>query len=218
MPGPIDTLRFVHSAIVAEAVRLEERAHGDLDEHLAASLREDVAFLGGLLDAHTKGEEVGLFPRLDEKLPHYSDGYLFDHEDERALFAELDGLLKRAAEGDEAAWPLARRELVALRCNATAHVSKENGLVLPLVCELFSPEEQVAMIQNILSTIDPASMPRIVPWIFNRVSADEAEGYARALHKAMPPEVFAKARTWIADGVEAERLADLTKRFPEVAA
>ena len=58
MPGPIDTLRFVHAAITREADDLEA-AVGASDPAAAGALAERIELFGRLVNLHTRGEEVG---------------------------------------------------------------------------------------------------------------------------------------------------------------
>lgn len=212
MPGPIDTLRFVHSAILAEAAALEREAHGASAASDAAPLRERVALFSELVDAHTRGEEAGLFPVLSERAPKIAETYLFDHTEERELFAEMLSSLDRCAQGDEEALAALRRQTVVLSEHSGSHVRKENELVLPYVVENFSAPEQVEMVQKILAVFTPDQMAKAVPWIVKNVSLDDAVAYTGAISKAMPPPVFAKAKGWIEGGVSAERWQALVER------
>ena len=212
MPGPIDALRFVHSAILAEAAALEQAAHDAGSPGDAAPLRERVALFSELVDAHTRGEEAGLFPVLAERAPKIADTYLFDHTEERALFAAMLDSLDRCAQGDAQALATLRRQTIALSEHSGSHVRKENELVLPYVAEHFPPPEQGEIVQKILSVFTPEQMAAAVPWIVRNVSLDEAVAYTGAISKAMPPPVFAKAKGWIEAGVPAERWQALVER------
>ena len=164
MPSPIDALRFVHTSIVRESERIDQvLAQASTAEDLVA-IADDVALFEELVQLHTRGEELGLFPVLAEAAPHIDETYLFDHDEERATFAAL----REAIAGNDL--DAARRAAVVLRQDARSHVEKENTFILPLVVELFTPE-QGAMLGQILSTIPTERMPAVVPWIIERVSA-----------------------------------------------
>jgi len=216
MPGPIDSLRFVHAAILAEADGIEAAAAAATPADVGA-LRDRVAYFSNLVNLHTKGEEVGLFPKLAERHGQLPAPYLHDHEDERALFAEILELCDACQKDDAAALARLRRQTIALNAHASSHIAKENTLVIPLVGELFSPEEQGAMIQQILSTISPEEMAKAVPFIVSRCNLDMAAAYVGALAGAMPPPVFEKAKGWIADGVDADKVAALKQKVPALA-
>jgi hypothetical protein len=210
VPGPINSLRFVHAAILTESDRIDAAASAATSSHDLTAIADDVAFFEDLVLLHTRGEELGMFPVLAELAPHIDETYLFDHEDERATFAALRGAIDA---GDVTA---AQRAAVVLREHAHSHIEKENTLILPFVDEHLAPPEQGAMLGKILSTIPPEKMAAVVPWIINRISHDDAEKYVTVLAGALPPEAFAAAKGWIRDGVEPDALAELIRRLPHL--
>jgi hypothetical protein len=110
MPGPIDSLRFVHTALVREITDLDRLVADARTAEQAAVLGDRFAFLEKLSEGHTQGEEIGLFPDLDAKIPSLSKTYLFDHVDERAAFARIRASIDACRKGDAAALtPLAVR-------------------------------------------------------------------------------------------------------------
>jgi len=216
MPGPIDSLRFVHAAILAEADGIEAAAAAATPADIAA-LRERVAYFSNLVHLHTKGEEIGLFPKLAERHGQLPALYLYDHEHERALFAEILELCDACQKDDAGALARLRRQTVALNAHTSSHIAKENELVIPLTGELFSPAEQGAMVQEILSTIGPEEMATAVPFIVSRCNLEMAAAYVGVLASAMPPPVFEKAKGWIAGGVDADKVAALKQKVPALA-
>lgn len=210
MPGPINALRYVHSAILAESDRIDAVADGADSVEDLAHLADDVAFFENLVLLHTTGEEQGLFPKVAAAAPHIDETYLFDHEDERQTFTNLRSAI---ADGDVNE---ARRAAVVLREHAHSHIEKENTLILPFVDEHFAPPEQGQMLGEILSTIPSEQMAQVVPWIIDRLSADDAEAYVSVLEHAMPPEAFTAAKGWIRDGVAPGMYSELTTRLPQL--
>jgi hemerythrin-like domain-containing protein len=220
MPGPIDSLRFVHAAILKEADDLEAAvvALDDADAATAAgALVGRMQYFGELVNAHTKGEEVGLFPPLVERDPAIAETYLFDHVDERELFAELVGLLQSCAGGDPDALVTLRREIVALVTHIHGHISKENELVLPRVAAEFSAEQQDKMVGDILSTFTPEDTAKAIPWIVGRLDTDTAAAYVQVLANVMPPPAFGAAKGWIQGGISDEQWTALVERAPVLA-
>jgi hemerythrin-like domain-containing protein len=217
MPGPIDSLRYVHAAILAEADDLEALVAGATTPETAGALADRLDFFGHLVTAHTEGEEIGLFPPLVERDAAIAETYLIDHAEERALFAELSSLAARCASGDTEALDRLRREIVALATHAHSHVGKENELILPRVSQLFSAEEQAAMVGRILSTFTPEDTARGVPWIVARLDPEAAAAYVGALSAAMPPPVFDAAKGWIRAGISDEQWDALVERVPTLA-
>lgn len=210
--GAIQSLRFVHTAIATEARALEARAlSSELD-----GLDEAFAWFARLSKLHTDGEEVGLFPALEERVPNSGATFLHDHDEEEALFAEILELLPRARGGDGEAVARLRRQCIALTEHLVPHIDKENGWVLPLVEEHFTPPEQGAMVGRILSTIGPEDMARAVPWIMNRISHDQRVAYATVLSNAMPPPVFEACKGWLSEGLPSDVHAALAEAVPAI--
>src|SRR5262245_5451438 len=146
MPGPIDALRFAHTAIERELLDLEKAVTSAASAADVEPLGERFAFLEKFCDGHTRGEEIGLFPELDAKLPKFSATYLFDHGDERAAFSRIHGELARCGKGEEAALGVLRVEVMKLADHVCRHIRKENELIVPLCHELFSVPEQAAIV------------------------------------------------------------------------
>jgi len=158
MPGPIDGLKFAHTAIERELTDLDRLVTKATSPADAAALADRFAFLERFCEGHTKGEEIGLFPTLDEKVPKLSQTYLFDHGDERAAFARIHADLARCTTDDADALPRLRSEVSKLADHVIRHIRKENELVIPLVHELFSVPEQGAIVQKVVSAFPPADM------------------------------------------------------------
>ena len=216
MPGPISGVRFVHAAICAEAEAIERAAASD--EDLGNAL-ERITFLSRTVKLHTDGEEASIFPALEEKMPAVAAAYLFDHDEEDALFAELlrlgDDLKARDSVETRARF---RRQTTALTEHLLPHIRKEDTLVTPLLERLFSPPEQGALIGKMLAGFSPADMANVLPWIIRSISADDREQYLRMMKGAMPPERFVGVTSWIKAGVDGAIWDDLRRRVPELPA
>jgi iron-sulfur cluster repair protein YtfE (RIC family) len=216
VPGPIDSLRFVHGAILTEADDLES-ALASATPSEAGALADRLDLFGHLVDGHTRGEEHGLFPRLVEHDEAIAETYLFDHVEERELFAELSALARDCAGGDEGALARLRRQMVALASELHSHVAKENELILPRVAAAFTPEEQGRIVGDILSVFTPDDTAAAVPWIVARLDPDTAARYVDALSAAMPPPVFEAAKGWIRGGISDEHWVAVLERAPVLA-
>lgn len=187
MPGPIDSLRFAHTAIERELMDLDRLVSSASSAADVAGLAERFAFLEKFCDGHTKGEELGLFPELDAKLPKFSSTYLFDHGDERAAFARIHGLLGRCKEGDAAALASLRGEVTKLADHVLRHIRKENELVIPLVHELFGIPEQGAIVQRVVSVFSPPEMVAGATFMIAWLDPPMRVAYATILANVAPP-------------------------------
>ncbi len=188
--GPIFALKHVHCAIENEAHALDALAPTLTEGSDLSALRQRVAAFGLHVRTHTRGEELALFPRLDERAPHVGAAYLHDHEDENALFAELDSLFAAAIAGERTHARL-RRQLVALSEHVLPHIAKENELVLPLVAKLFTPEEQMGIAGGIAKSVPPEAFVPGVAWMAQTLRPEQRPAWFAAMSRALPPPVLA---------------------------
>jgi hemerythrin-like domain-containing protein len=186
MPGPIDSLRFAHTALQREITELERLVMAAAAPKDAAALAERFAFLDHFCEGHTSGEELALFPELDAKVPRLSSTYLFDHVDERAAFGSIRAALERCGAGDAVALAALRRDVTALADHMHRHIRKENELVLPLVHEHFSAAEQAGIVQRVVSRFSPEDMGAVVPFMVAWLDPEDRARYVGILAGALP--------------------------------
>ena len=94
---PAEGVRFIHKAIQRDVRQIEELVRRAKSTADLATAKERLTFFGRVNDLHMKGEEAGPFADLEARAPHVRDAYLFDHEDERGLIAELLAEIDHAA-------------------------------------------------------------------------------------------------------------------------
>jgi hypothetical protein len=207
---PAEGVFFIHEAICADVSELPSLAsRADSGDALAA-LGQRVAFLDRAVKLHTDGEELGMYPQIEEKLRHYGDGYLYDHQMERKRFAALRSTIA-SSEKD-----ISERALCDIQCQARAlaehlhhHVEKENKLVVPMLCELFTPAEQGAHMGKMMASFAPADMAAVVPWLIRNLQPQRRVGYVTMLKNASPPERYSALAGFIRSGVAPEICAAL---------
>ena len=169
METPVRGIRFIHEAINREAADLEERAKaGPLDP-------ARVAFFKKVLHIHAKGEEVGLFPVVEERAKDVVPPYLLDHREEEEILAQLDG-------------PDYLRAAHRLAEHLRLHIKKENEIFTPLFERLFTIPEQAQHVGKMMSVFTPQDMAEILPWMLTWLTPDDRRAYLAILDKAMPPD------------------------------
>ncbi|MBL9015166.1 MAG: hemerythrin domain-containing protein [Myxococcales bacterium] len=202
---PAEGVRFVHSAIDTDVRALEAEAFAAETDAQLDAYAARFSLFHAIAKTHNDGEEVSLFPELDRRLPRVAATYLFDHEDEAALFDAITGQVAAARGASPVTRPseLAklRRHAVALTEHVTAHVRKENTLITPLVMELFTPPEQAAHVQAMIGTFSPELLAKALPWIVANNVFDERCAYVGMMQRVMPPERFPVACGWIKAGI-----------------
>ncbi|GEM_PF-5287247 len=179
MSGGLTNFRYVHKGILRELSMLEVRAQALSEANLAeqaAPFRRAARFAEAVIRNHAFGEEKVIFPALRDlfrkalppgitKLPKI--GKDFDRAaDTFQAFVELDhrfaeglakGLAAAAVQLGQATDAAERSRLVlscrqqasALHAVLALHFQKENNLLLPLVEERLSVEEQDAVMRQV---------------------------------------------------------------------
>jgi hypothetical protein len=169
MESPLRGIRFIHDAICREAEDLERCAKdGPLDP-------DRVALFEKILRMHAKGEELALFPAIEERAGDVVAPYLLDHREEEEIFAGLRG-------------PGYARAATLLSEHLRLHIKKENEILTPLMERLMTPPEQGAHLGKMMSVFTPADMGEVLPWMLNWLSVEERRAYVGMMEKAMPPD------------------------------
>jgi len=218
---PAQGVRFIHIALSREAHEIElQAARSESPEELTA-LGERLAQFGMFNKAHTDGEELGLYADLELKAPHVRAAYLHDHKEDHELFVDLANRIIAAREASAATRPglltAMRRQSIALTEHVVPHVHKEDTLITPLVCELFTPAEQGAQIGKMMGGFSPELLAKAIPWLIRMIDADDRVSYMQMIQKVMPPERFGIACGWIRGGVNADVWSGITSRVPGIA-
>jgi len=211
-PGPIRGLRFVHSALRIQSAQIAEDCARLSEPAETSGLADAVGKLVRAERGHAKGEDGGYFPTLEERAPRVTAPFTFDHHHEDSHLDRLEQLVASCSSQEELAE--LKQLSVVIRESLDAHMTKEEQLLWPLTEELFSPPEQGAIIGAILAVIPPASMPELISWITEVISAEDAVAYVQLLQRVQPPEVFATTTGWIQSGVSPDRWQHLGSEIP----
>src|SRR5712691_5833685 len=135
--GPIDGVLALHNAFRADIAGIDSAA---LDSArgkagLAATV-ERFRFFNEVLVWHAVGEEMAVFPALEEVAPSVAEAYLKDH---RGLDAAFDALRDAASARD----PLGTaRATAAFKFHLDLHLDKEDTHLYRLIRERVSVADQ----------------------------------------------------------------------------
>jgi hypothetical protein len=219
---PAQGIRFIHIAICREVREIEAQAHEAESPEELTALGARLTLFAARNKFHTDGEEDGMYAELEVKAPHVRGAYLHDHKEDHDLFLDLSQRIvaAREASGATRAGLLAgvRRQAIALTEHVVPHVRKEDELITPLVCELFTPAEQGAQIGKMMAKFPPAQLASAVPWLIAKIDPDDRVAYVGMIQKVMPPDRFAVACGWIRDGVSADVWTGITSRVAGIPA
>jgi hypothetical protein len=218
---PAQGVRFIHIAICREVREIESQAATAESPDELTALGARLLRFGAINKAHTDGEEAGMYADLEQRAPHVRGAYLHDHREDHELFGDLSQriTLAREATGATRNGLLAamRRQSIALTEHVLPHVHKEDTLITPLVCELFTPAEQGAQIGKMMGGFSPDLLAQAVPWLITQISAEDRVAYVRMIQAVMPPERFTVACGWIRAGVASEVWTGITTAVPGIA-
>ena len=109
------------------------------------------------------------------------------------------------------------RQTTLLSAAITLHIRKEEDLLVPLVEQRFSFEEQAEMVRNAVGHFTPQQQQVVMPWILKAQTPDDQEAFLRMLMQEMPPDMFRTLTRWISDGVSPTQWQEILRRIPEAA-
>src|SRR5260221_2956978 len=121
MVGPIDAVVAIHNAFRADMAAIDEAALAAARgaPGLAATV-ERFRFFNEVLEWHAHGEELAIFPALEEVAPSVAEAYEKDH---RGLDRAFDALSNAVSAPDELWAALAT---AAFKFHLDIHLAKED--------------------------------------------------------------------------------------------
>ena len=208
MAEPIDAIRAIHNAFRNDLERIDAAALNSARgrEGLAATI-ERFRFFNEVLVWHAHGEELAIFPLLDNVAPLVAEAYIKDH---RGLDFAYDTLSKSYSARD----PLqTARATAAFRFHLNIHLDKEDTHLYRIFKERVSLPEQGKALGIMSSTIPRERFPELVGWLFPLIGHDDRENMTRICQMVMPAPVFAGAKELIKKAVGSD-WAELTPHIP----
>ena len=209
MAGPLHSIIYIHNAIHKEVNEFEEAARelNREDGTQVAALLDRFKFFREVLKEHEGGEEEFIFPVLEERFRYIAGPYIFDHQQHYGEYDDIEESLTglRTARGNAERVELAQRlnrQAIALAVTMDIHITKENELLLPVVDEHLSVEEQQAMLGQAMGNVPPEFMMKVLPWMFRAQTGGDREGFLREGMEMFPPE----------------QLGGIVRRIPELKA
>jgi hypothetical protein len=212
MAGPIDAIRAVHNAFRKDMEGIDAAALGAArgEPDLEAAL-ERFRFFNEILVVHARGEEIAVFPALEEVAPLVAEAYAKDH---RGLDAAFDALDAAVAAGD----PLATaRAAAAFKFHLDIHLFKEDTHLYRIFGERVSVPDQGKAVGIMAGEIPPELQPDFIMWMYPLLGDDDRENMTRIQQMVLPPEAFAGVKQLIQRAI-GDDWAELTRRIPELSA
>jgi hypothetical protein len=212
MVGPIDAVVAIHNAFRADMVAIDEAALAAARgaPGLAATV-ERFRFFNEVLEWHAHGEEIAIFPALEEVAPSVAEAYEKDH---RGLDAAFDALSKAVSARD----PLeTARATAAFRFHLDLHLAKEDTHLYRIIKERVSVPDQGKAVGVMAGALPADRHPEFVAWLYPLMGDDDRENMTRIWQMVMPPEAFAGSIQLVHQAI-GDGWAELTRRIPDLAA
>jgi hypothetical protein len=210
MTGPIDAVVAIHNAFRNDMAGIDAAAlaaaRGTPDQEATV---ERFRLFNEVLVWHAHGEELAIFPALDEVAPLVSEAYLADH---RGLDAAFEALNEAVSAGDTLA---TARAAAAFKFHLDIHLAKEDAHVYRLIRERLSMPDQGKAVGVMSSTVPPERFPELVGWWFPLIGDDDRENLMRIWQLVMPAEMFGGAKSLVQKTV-GDGWAEMTRRMPEL--
>jgi hypothetical protein len=211
MTTPLDAITAIHNAFRRDIADIDAAALAYArGEQEAGAAIERFRFLNEVLVWHANGEELGVFPVLEDVAPSVAEAYLKDH---RALDAAFDALEGAYSARD----PLeTARASAAFKFHLDLHLAKEDAHLYRLFRERVPMPEQGKAVGIMAGAVPQDRFPQVVGWWYPLIGDDDRENMTRIMQQVNPPEVFAGAVQLIRKAI-GDDWAELERRIPELA-
>ena len=183
-------------------------ARGEPD--LGAAL-ERFRFFNEILVIHARGEEIAVFPALEEVAPLIAEAYVDDH---RGLDQAFDALDAAVAAGDALA---TARAAAAFKFHLDIHLFKEDTHLYRIFGERVPVPDQGKAVGTMAAEIPRELQPDFILWMYPLLGDDDRENMTRIQQMVLPPEAFAGVKQLIQRAI-GDDWTELTRRMPELTA
>jgi len=212
MVGPIDAVLAIHNAFRADMAAIDAAALGAARGMPGLEATVDrFRFFNEILAFHAHGEEVAIFPALEEVAPSVAEAYEMDH---RGLDRAFDALSSAVSTRDELE---TARATAAFKFHLDIHLAKEDAHLYRIIRERVSVPDQGKAVGIMAGEIPQDRVPEFIAWMFPLLGDDDRENMTRVWQMVMPPEVFGGAVQLVHQAIP-DGFAELSRRIPELAA
>jgi len=208
MVEPTDAIRAIHNAFRNDMQRIDaaalDTARGK--EGLATTI-ERSRFFNEVLVWHANGEELAIFPVLDNVAPLVAEAYLKDH---RGLDLAYDTLNKSYSAHDLLQ---TARATAAFRFHLNIHLDKEDTHLYRIFSERVPLPEQTKAVSIMASSVPHERFPEFVAWMYPLIGNDDRENMIRIMQTVLPVPAFNGVKELIKKAVGSDWI-ELTHRIP----
>jgi hypothetical protein len=208
MTEPVDAILAIHNAFRNDILRIDaaalESAKGR--KGLDAAIGR-FRFFNEILVWHAHGEEIAVFPALENVAPLVAEAYVKDH---RGLDAAFDELSTSYSENDLIK---TARATAVFRFHLTWHLDKEDSHLYRIFRERISLPEQGKALGIMSGKVPPERFAEVVAWLYPLIGHDDRENMTRIWQMVMPAPVFSGVKELIRKAIGSD-WAELSRRIP----
>jgi hypothetical protein len=210
MTGPLDAITAIHNAFRKDMEGIDAAALGAArgTPGQEAAL-ERFRYCNEVLVVHAHGEEIAVFPALEEVAPLVAEAYEKDH---RGLDEAFDALNAAVSAGDALA---TARAAAAFKFHLDIHLYKEDTHLYRIFRERVPVPDQGKAVGIMAGEIPPDRQPEFILWLYPLLGDDDRENMTRIQQMVLPPEAFAGVKQLIQRAI-GDDWAELTRRIPEL--
>jgi hemerythrin-like domain-containing protein len=211
MVGPIDAVMAIHNAFRNDMKLIDGAAHDAArgKPGLAGTV-ERFRFFNEVLEWHAHGEEIAIFPVLEEVAPAVAEAYEKDHRGLDAAFLALSNAVSTRDALDTA------RATAAFKFHLDIHLDKEDAHLYRLIRERVAVPDQGHAVGIMANTVPDDRFPELVAWLYPLMGNDDRENMTRIWQMVMPPDAFAGAIQLVQQAI-GDEWAELDRRLLEPA-
>lgn len=209
---PLDIITPIHNAFRKGLIGIDNDVYGVAKNGGDLSpILERLTEYNRYLKFHADGEELAVFPALDNIKANVAASFEMDHR-------ELDVM----SEGTEKVVG-AKNELDAARATSDLwthlriHLNKEDAYMYPILRAGVTDEEQGAIAGKMASITPHDQMPGLIAWVTRNTDQAERATINQVWMSLMPEQVYSNVKGVVKDSMTAADWDDLTKRVPELA-
>ena len=166
-------------------------------------------FHNEILVWHARGEEVAVFPAVENVAPLVAEPYERDHRGLDSLSELLDKAV-RASDLLETA-----RTTAAFNFHLRIHLNKEDVHLYRILNERVSLPNQVAILEKLAREVPQERFPELVGWLFPLLEPGDRENMTRIWRQALPAPAFVETIKLIRASI-GDEWAELNRRIPEL--
>ena len=210
MSSPIDIVLCFHNAFRKDITQIDSsvlniaRSDGN-----PSPVLNRLHAMDEILDYHARGEEVAVFPAVDNVAPLVAKAYLMDHRELDKMVENLETILLQKSPDPL----LASRATAVLNSHLHIHLNKEDAHLYPILREKTSLSQQVAIGGIMSSKIPPDRFPAAIAWLFPLLDLNDRVTVTRGWMTLMPTQMFGNVKPLIKNAV-AEGWEAIVQKIP----